>query len=141
MPKGGNVAELGVERPISARGSLNLPTREKLHLVDVWGDARYHEGKALSVQNRFADRIEAGQVEISRGLSLEAVDAFEDNYFDWIYIDTDHSYQTTIKELQQWAPKVKANGVIAGHDYTMARFTSGQIRGLTGQADHFISDR
>ncbi|MEX0773138.1 MAG: class I SAM-dependent methyltransferase, partial [Balneolales bacterium] len=39
------------------------------------------------------------------------------NYFDWIYIDTDHSYETTRDELRLYASKVKQGGIIAGHDY------------------------
>ena len=37
---------------------------------------------------------------------------FKDDYFDWIYIDTDHSYPTTIGELEAYAPKIKENGII-----------------------------
>ena len=139
MPKGGKVAELGVDEGNFSARILEITNPATLHLVDVWGDARYHEGKALSVQSRFADEIENGQVNITRGLSLEAVDAFEDGYFDWIYIDTDHSYQTTIQELQQWAPKVKANGVIAGHDYTMGNFTSGYKYGVIEAVAEFCT--
>lgn len=36
---------------------------------------------------------------------------------DWIYIDTDHSYETTRDELRLYASKVKDGGIIAGHDY------------------------
>ena len=33
------------------------------------------------------------------GLSTELVHEFQDEYFDWIYIDTDHSFNVTKQEL------------------------------------------
>ena len=49
--------------------------------------------------------------------SINATDLFDNEFFDWIYIDTDHSYETTYKELNSWSSKIKQDGVIAGHDY------------------------
>ncbi|QLL84250.1 class I SAM-dependent methyltransferase [Aeromonas caviae] len=37
--------------------------------------------------------------------------------FDWIYIDTTHSYELTRDELHGYANKIKPDGIIAGHDY------------------------
>lgn len=46
-----------------------------------------------------------------------AVDAYPDNYFDFVYIDGDHSYKGAKSDLRNYYPKVKRGGVIAGHDY------------------------
>ncbi|WP_372586303.1 class I SAM-dependent methyltransferase [Salinibacter ruber] len=40
-----------------------------------------------------------------------------DNYLDWVYIDTTHSYEQTKKELEVSAMKVRKYGLICGHDY------------------------
>jgi len=40
-----------------------------------------------------------------------------DNYFDFIYIDGDHSYKAVLEDIKMWYPKVKIDGFIAGHDY------------------------
>jgi len=47
---------------------------------------------------------------------------FPDAYFDWIYIDTDHSYPTTRDELAVYESKMKPGGIIAGHDYVMGNW-------------------
>jgi predicted O-methyltransferase YrrM len=83
----------------------------------MWGDRRYHDGLKLAVNDKFADQIAAGQVEVNLGYSTTVVDRFAEAYFDWIYIDTDHSYRTTKLELEKYSLKVKPGGIIAGHDY------------------------
>lgn len=57
-------------------------------------------------------------------LSTDAAYDFPDNYFDWIYIDTDHTYETTRDELRLYAPKMKKGGIIAGHDYVHGNWIS-----------------
>lgn len=118
MPKNGVVAELGVNEGDFSEKILSTTNPKKLHLIDVWASKRYHEGLYSSVKKRFSSQIESNLVEINRGLSIEAVNSFSDNYFDWIYIDTDHSYSTTKAELELYAPKMKEGGIIAGHDFS-----------------------
>jgi predicted O-methyltransferase YrrM len=66
---------------------------------------------------KFAQQLAMGTVQLHRGLSTEKVSDFPDNYFDWIYIDTNHRYETTYEELMAYAPKMKPGGIIAGHDF------------------------
>ena len=56
-------------------------------------------------------------VSIHRACSAQAVGNFDDHYFDWIYIDGDHSFESVLNDLKLWSPKVKSNGVIALDDY------------------------
>lgn len=42
---------------------------------------------------------------------------YEDGSFDFVYIDSDHCYEPTQRDIAQWWPKVKVGGIIAGHDY------------------------
>lgn len=122
MPKNSVVAELGVDQGGFSEKILNICQPEKLHLVDVWGSERYGLAKRKEVETKFSSQIESGKVEINLGFSTDVGQTFTDHYFDWIYIDTDHSYQTTIKELEIWRSKVKENGIIAGHDYVIGNW-------------------
>ena len=122
LPKGGLVAELGVDTGDFSRQILRITSPSKLYLVDVWNTERYNDVKALSVSSRFSSEIEAGRVEICRSLSTEAVSTFENGSLDWVYIDTDHSYKTTLAELYAYAPKIKPKGYMAGHDYVMGNW-------------------
>ncbi len=56
-------------------------------------------------------------IKIIRDFSFNAYKEFSDNYFDLIYIDADHTYEAVLTDLNNWFPKVKKNGFLAGDDY------------------------
>lgn len=53
-----------------------------------------------------------------RGYSNEIVKQYKNNSIDFLFIDADHSYDSVKEDLTLWFPKVKKDGIIAGHDYT-----------------------
>lgn len=122
LPKNAIVAEIGVDQGDFSEKILQICTPEKLYLVDAWHSERYHDGLFNQVVDKFSDKIDSDKMEIKRGLSVEMSSEFTDQSLDWIYIDTDHSYETTIRELLCYAPKIKPGGIISGHDYTMGNF-------------------
>lgn len=122
LPQNGVVAELGVDEGDFSSLILSINKPKKLHLIDFWGSKRYNQDKRKKVESRFQGNIENKTVEINLGLSTTVVDDFKDNYFDWVYIDTSHSYKTTIEELELYRKKVKVDGIIAGHDYILGNW-------------------
>jgi len=42
---------------------------------------------------------------------------FEDESVDAIFIDAGHSYESVMKDLKAWYPKMKKGGMMAGHDF------------------------
>lgn len=127
LPKGGIVAELGVDEGAFSAKILQTCAPRRLILVDIWGSERYGQAKRRHVETRFHPEIVGGTVQIEIGRSDEVAARFPDQSFDWIYIDTDHSYGTTIRELEQWSPKITAGGIIAGHDYIVGNW-DGMVR-------------
>jgi hypothetical protein len=57
------------------------------------------------------------RVIIKRDYSYDLVKTIQDNYFDFIYIDACHLYEDVKQDLNQWLPKLKTGGIMAGHDY------------------------
>ena len=70
-------------------------------------------------------------------LSTDTALEFEDGYFDMIYIDTDHSYATTRDELAAYLPKMKPDGIIAGHDYSLGNWVTGYRYGVIEAVHEF----
>ena len=52
-----------------------------------------------------------------KSFSWEAAKRFDDEYFDFVFIDADHSYECVKKDIEAWLPKVRVGGVMAGDDF------------------------
>ena len=124
LKRGGRVAEVGVARGDFSELILKITEPDSLHLIDVWNSRTYGASLFEEVASKFKGEIDKGRIQIHKKLSTDAAGDFENDYFDWIYIDTTHSYDTTRKELARYASKVKRDGIIAGHDYTMGIWSS-----------------
>ena len=122
IPKNSILAEIGVDEGDFSERLYKKCDPEYLYLIDLWSSKRYGEKKFNIVKNRFYDQLKKDEVKIFRDDSISVVSNFNDNFFDWIYIDTDHSFNTTYKELITWKSKVKRNGIISGHDYMMGNW-------------------
>lgn len=116
-------AEVGVLRGENAKEILNFLNIEQLILVDTWKDyVDYLSGGTETgleknyeeVKNKFSSN---DKVKIIRDYSVNAANIFKDEYFDFIYLDADHSYNEVKKDLDIWFPKLKKFGVMCGDDY------------------------
>ena len=132
LPKGGEVAEIGVALGDFSQVILTHAAPRKLHLIDPWS----HQDRAdylhdpnnaddveqtrryQSVLARFATEIRSQQVEVHRAYSQDIAAKFAPSQFDWIYVDGLHSYEGVSSDLTHYKDKVKAEGLIIGHDYT-----------------------
>jgi len=57
----------------------------------------------------------------------------EDDTFDIVYIDADHSYYSVLKDLEKSRKKVKPGGIISGHDY------SPRTQGVINAVNEFVN--
>ncbi len=128
MPKDAVCAEIGVNEGEFSEQILQITNPIKLHLIDAWGNPeRYHDGLKLQVHDKFEKEINLGKVVINVGYSTDVLKNMPDHYFDWVYLDTDHSYAVTAAELNILKDKVKPGGIIAGHDYIIGNW-AGDVR-------------
>jgi|GEM_PF-4560300 len=78
------------------------------------------EAKSKDIQSIFKANITHMMfdeiVECLRGTSWDAMNHFDDQTFDLIFIDADHRYSFIREDLKNMAPKVKENGLFMGHD-------------------------
>lgn len=53
-----------------------------------------------------------------KGNSWDVSNNFSNDYFDFIFIDANHSYDYVKNDITSWYPKLKTGGIISGHDYS-----------------------
>jgi hypothetical protein len=130
LPKDAIGAEIGVWRGEFSRRILEIVHPQELHLIDPWAfqpsyPNRWYGGGLAQTPNEmdqiYADVVrDLGSdpaVRIHRGFSHQVVDEFPDAYFDWVYVDGNHSYEFVRKDLLRYWPKIRAGGLLAGDDY------------------------
>jgi hypothetical protein len=101
LPHGGIGAEIGVDVGLFSEVILERNQPRELWLVDCWHHQdsetygsdpanaieQAQEGKYQEVLRRFSDRP---NVRILREWSVAAAAMFDDEFFDWVYIDANH---------------------------------------------------
>ncbi|EJE7233271.1 3-oxoacyl-ACP reductase [Clostridium sporogenes] len=133
LSKDGIVAEVGVFKGDFSKEILKVVKPKKLYLIDIWEDSKIYN----EVLKRFKREIEEGIVEIIKGDSRQELSKFKDKYFDWVYLDTNHDYETPRSELEVCQHKVKNGGVIAGHDYIKFDYTYNERYGVVEAVNEF----
>jgi predicted O-methyltransferase YrrM len=109
--------ELGVADGYFSAQILSQSNIKMLYSIDMWAGDRGHDIKqyktAIKKLLKFANRNYIIKLKFE-----EALDLFDDNYFDFIYIDGyAHTGQDSGKTLYDWWPKLKSGGIFSGHDY------------------------
>lgn len=136
LPRRSVVCEVGVADGSFSAQILKKCEPAKLHLVDAWEARRYRDAHE-KVRERFHAELASGCICLHVGQSTLRLREFPDYYFDWIYIDTVHDYQTTAKELSLALKKVKRGGIIAGHDHTAGNVVTPVCYGVVPAVQEF----
>lgn len=55
--------------------------------------------------------------ELIRKTSMDALEDFEDESLDFVYIDGHHGFKYVTEDIYEWTKKVRKGGIISGHDY------------------------
>jgi hypothetical protein len=109
--------EVGVYKGDNALSIKEYLNPRLLILVDVWcdecpGTDKGNINRLHDTISKFADDI---SVIIMRSPSTMAATLFNDEQFDFIYIDANHG--AADEDIQYWYPLLKPGGVFGGHDY------------------------
>jgi hypothetical protein len=120
LPHGGVVAEVGVAFGEFSRQIMDVCAPRTLYLVDLWDPAepRYGSPALDATRERMRPEIEAGRVQLVRGLSWEGLASLPEGSLDWVYLDAAHDFESVRRDLDAALPRLRPGGIIAGHDYT-----------------------
>ena len=104
---------------------INSKKNIKLDCVDCW-DMPTDETKdyTMAFFNNLKPIWNMLDISVIQNYSTEASKLYEDNSLDFVFIDGDHSFSAVTDDIEHWLPKLKANGLIAGHDYTQEYINS-----------------
>lgn len=106
--------ELGVAQGVFSKRMISSGKFKEFWGVDSYGDSHNTEEyiealKYIGIENRYR---------LLRMNFDEALEVFEDEYFDFIYIDGfAHTGEEGGKALIDWFRKLKVGGILAGDDY------------------------
>lgn len=135
--------EVGVRLGRNAQRIINSKPKH-LYLVDYWGtienycdkrktDNATYELMYQQVKEKFA---QYPNVTIIRDLSVNAAKNFADESADYIYLDANHSEESTYKDLIAWSRVLKMGCWMCGHDY----FTPPSWSGVHNAVTRYLAD-
>jgi len=132
LPEGGTFAEIGSWQGQSAvticQRLQDIGKSMTVHCIDTFEGEQNQPAHLEIVRDmggstfgKFCENIEAAgvsdMVKITTGDSAESASLFEDASLDGIFIDAAHDYDSVVKDIEAWFPKVKPGGIFSGHDY------------------------
>ena len=128
IPKHGKILEIGVFVGDFAKQILEKAQPSHLYLVDIW-QGTYGSGDKDGNNHYEIENMEEiylglyqkykyyNNVDVIRSTSVAFLKSCENNFFDAVYIDGDHTAQAVYNDLFYSYLKTKNGGIIMGHDY------------------------
>lgn len=108
----------------------------ELNVIDIWdrkrmwfgkGDEGYdpyfethhHESILPLFKQKLSPIIDLIDIKCYQESSHTAHQHFENDSLYFVQIDGSHIYEDVLKDLEFWYPKIKKNGIFAGHDFKL----------------------
>jgi hypothetical protein len=132
MPNGGTIVEVGswvgqsmafMAQRLQAKGwhgnlvavdgftgEMNQPAHMP-YVASAGGNIRH-----IFDQNMRDCGIEK-MVRVIEGDSAGSAEYFDDGSVDFCFIDAAHDYESVVRDIAAWLPKMRPGGIMAGHDY------------------------
>ena len=90
----------------------------KMYAIDPWrNDKNYVLKKPDEIYDEAVKILAPYNCKIIRKLSMDAVEDFEDESLDFVYLDGHHNFRYIAEDIFEWSKKVRKGGVVSGHDY------------------------
>jgi predicted O-methyltransferase YrrM len=140
-------AEVGVFGGHTSEVLLRELPELSLWMVDPWrpyrGASEIGDQDATAFERAMASAIWwtefAGERRfVLRESSPQAADRFADASLDFAFIDGNHLYESVCADLFAWWPKIRAGGLLAGHDFGVHRDATGQW-GVRRAVNEFVA--
>lgn len=133
LPKHGTGAEIGVFTGLFSTILLEIAQPKQAYFVDPWWQAfgphypdwgHYTDRGRLptavaheAALRRITSRAKGALLEVLVEFSTAFFARMPDQFFDWVYLDSTHSYDETVAELGLVRSKLKPGAILAGDDW------------------------
>lgn len=126
--------EIGVRTGEYSEFLLQNTNLELLYSLDIF--PYYH---MLTMTQEKLHKFGA-RSQIVVGSSPAYADEFPDGYFDFVYIDANHTYEGVYPDLTHWWPKIRIGGLFCGDDYTNLTNPGEGKYGVVEAVNQFVVD-
>lgn len=105
-----------------------------LHCIDPYVNYIDWNGNNINDRDYMYERVKENLNEykdrsiLYRLTSDDALKGFEDESFDFIFIDGLHEYDQVLKDCQNYYSKVKTGGIFCGHDFNTIEGVNRAVR-------------
>ncbi len=137
FPKNAIGLELGIFRGDLAGNVVRELNPKMYHMIDPWiyrpgWENKEYKGMPIADQDfvewmyeDICKDFDLPNVKIHRGFSHDFINEFEDEYFDFIYVDAGHKYKQVLSDLTLYYPKLKKGGLMSGDDWLLEEGKNG----------------
>ncbi len=110
--------EVGTRRGAYAEVLCEANPSLSLVCVDAWTTyPGYQILDSRGSKIEATERLSKYNVELHQAFSPDAAQEFDDKEFDFVYLDSNHSFAAVAADLTAWLPKIRTGGIMAGHDW------------------------
>ena len=96
----------------------------KIYGIDPWGIFKDYPSDEARLERQEFLRGHAKRVlapydnkVLIRKISMDAVQDFELESLDFVYIDGNHKFRYVAEDIYEWSKRVRKGGIVSGHDY------------------------
>lgn len=151
VPENGVIAELGCfkGRSLASIAGIIKYKNIKVVAVDTFAGSKsegingagFEVFKNQNIKEEFLNNMEVFGLapQVMDMSTHEASSYFEDNYFDLVFIDAEHTCEEVTQDIKDWLPKVKRGGLLVGHDFNFHGVKEA-LNGVLGGANIGVKD-
>lgn len=153
LPKGGIIAEIGVAYGDFSEYLLKELVPEHFYAIDyfnkdnpyiqMWGRQELVKSGMTHEEyykNKFHSQIEANKMTVCSGLSWDCLAEFDNDFFDFIYVDACHDYKSILKDTEIAIKKLKHEGIIQFNDYVIWDVLGKEYYGVVPVVNKMINE-
>lgn len=149
IPQNSVVAEIGVAFGGYSKYILEELQPKEFYAIDMyyeqlkgfWNNNVFDEQNITHYEwyrREFQQYIDKGILKMQKSLSWEAMSIYPDNYFDYLYLDAAHDYESVRKDIAAIYPKMKRGAIIQFNDYTYGN-SKASAYGVIPEVNRFIN--